>query len=60
MKYQLNHLLLLVEELPVYKEKTWREILLEAEWEAGIKVPEDLVEFLEKYYHYPKAINSKI
>lgn len=54
-----NPVKVLVEEIPVYKEKTWKEILLEAEWEAGIKVPEDLVEFLEKYYHYPKAINSK-
>ena len=45
--------------VPQIGTKTWRVILSEAEWEAGIKVPEDLVEFLEKYYHFPQPINSK-
>lgn len=59
-EYVKESVKVLVEEVPVYKEKTWKEILSEAEWEAGIKVPEDLVEFLEKYYHYPQPINSKL
>lgn len=38
---------------------TWREVLLKAEWEKGLKVPEDLIEYLEENYQYPVALKSK-